>query len=133
MLTAERAVAFMIACTVASVFFTRWCISRISSACFSSAFLRSLMSTSMLTAPISVPVSSCSGVGNGRNGTRVPSGPMSEDAPRTARSSFSATAMGHSSCGSGLPSGVKIPFQEPHHSLVLSAGRWPQSSAAASL
>ena len=41
--------------------------------------------------------------------------------PRTVRSSFSATAIGHSSCRSGVPSGQNS-FQEPHHSLEPSIG-----------
>ena len=67
------------------------------------------------------------------NGTRVPSGRSAiASMPRTGRSSFSAIAIGHWSCGIGVPSG-QYSFHEPHHSLVPSGGRWPHSSAAASL
>ena len=41
--------------------------------------------------------------------------------PRTGRSSFSAIAIGHSSCGIGVPSGQNS-FHEPHHSLEPSGG-----------
>ena len=41
-------------------------------------------------------------------GTRVPSGrSATASAPRTARPSLSATAIGHWSCGSGVPSGME--------------------------
>ena len=40
----------------------------------SMAYCRSLMSINMFTAPARVPEASYSGVGNGMNGTRVPSG-----------------------------------------------------------
>ena len=55
MLAEACAVELMMACTVASVLRTRWCSSRTSSACCSSARLRSVMSTSMLTAPMVRP------------------------------------------------------------------------------
>lgn len=67
------------------------------------------------------------------NGTRVPSGrSQTASMPRTVRSSLTATAIGHSSCGIGLPSG-QYSFHEPHHSLEPMSGRWPHSAAAASL
>src|SRR4028119_242137 len=48
-------------------------------------------------------------------GTRLPSGrSATASAPRTARFSFSAAAIGHSSWASGVPSGSNS-FQLPHH------------------
>ena len=70
-----------------------------------SARFCSLMSTSMLTAPVSVPAASRIGVGYGMNGTRVPSGRSRiASAPRIGRCSLSVVAIGHSSCRIGLPS-----------------------------
>ncbi len=67
------------------------------------------------------------------NGTRVPSGrSASASMPRTGLFSFSAIAIGQSACASGVPSG-QYSFQEPHHSLEPSTGRWPHSATAASL
>ncbi len=61
-----------------------------------SACLRSLMSTSMFTAPTSVPESLRSGVGWAISGTRVPSGRSATiSAPLMARFSRSVTAIGH--------------------------------------
>ena len=60
----------------------------------------------MLTAPMSLPDASWSGVGYGMNGTRVPSGrSATASTPRTGRPVLRVTAIGHSSCGSGVPSG----------------------------
>ena len=56
------------------------------------------------------------------NGTRVPSGrSATASTPRTGRPVFRVTAMGHSSCASGVPSG-QYSFQEPHHSLLPISG-----------
>lgn len=66
-------------------------------------------------------------------GTRVPSGrSATASMPRIGTFSFRATAIGHWSCGSGVPS-AQYSFQDPHHWLVPSSGRQPQSSTAASL
>ena len=74
-----------------------------------------------------------SGVGNGMKGTRVPSGrSATASAPRTARPSLSATAIGHWSCGSGVPSGMNS-FHVTHHSSLPSTGVRPENSTAASL
>ena len=82
-------------CSICMLFLTRWFSSSSNTLCAVSACLRSLTSTSTLTAPMSVPEASCSGVGYGMNGTRVPSGrSATASAPRTGRFSFSATAMG---------------------------------------
>ena len=66
-------------------------------------------------------------------GTRVPSGrSATASMPRIGFPCFSARAIGHWSCGSGVPSG-QYSFQEPQNSLLPSSGRQPHSSAAASL
>lgn len=91
-----RAVCIASDCTVASVFFTRWFNSSIKVRCRFSACFRSVMSTSMLIAPISTPWLSYSGVGYGRNGTKLPSGRSAiASTPRTGRPSFRAAAIGH--------------------------------------
>ena len=93
----------------------------------------SLMSTSRLTAPISSPSGSRNGVGYGANGTRVPSGRSARaSAPRTCRFCWIATAIGHWSWGSGVPSGQNS-RQDPHHLVLPSSGRQPHRSAAARL
>ena len=96
-----------------------------------SPFLRSLISISMFTAPISVPEESNSGVGYGANGTRLPSGrSATASTPRTGFCVLSAIAIGHSSSGSGVPSGQNS-LKEPHQCVGPSAGSQPQRSAAA--
>ena len=95
--------------------------------------VEAVMSTSVFTPPMRTPAASNRGVGYGMNGTRVPSGRSAiASMPRMGRLSFSDNAMGHSSCGSGVPSGQKS-FHEPQNSLLPSSGRTPHSSAAASL
>ena len=66
-----------------------------SCACTSVRFL-SEISTSILMAPTTVPLSSRSGRGNARNGMRLPSGrSAAASIPSMARSSFKAMAIGH--------------------------------------
>ena len=65
------------------------------------------------------------------NGTRVPSGRSAiASAPLIGPFSRSATAIGHWSCGIGVPSG-QYSRQKPHHWSLFNAGRQPHSSTAA--
>jgi len=73
-----------------------------------SARLRSLMSISMLTPPTTFPAGVAQRRRVGLEGTRVPSGrSATASAPRIGRPCLTACAIGHSSCGSGVPSADK--------------------------